>query len=771
MDKNIFPKIRYGCLNDHFNLLGGGTVHAFKFLEYLKKFYDVDVYIPKTPKTKEWMKNYLHLDVEGLTFHKHTPDIGEKYHYGFLNISHWRAEKTNALKKYMLVFFPQFYFPIQSDYEFLANSKYTKENIIKRWKRSPKEIQVVYPPIMTSQFKSGKKNNTILHVSRITKPRPEADKGHRQMIKAFKELVDKGLKGWEFYLIGQVQEQDYYDELVSMAKGYPIKFFPSVPFDKLKKLYSEAKIYWHLTGITMPAEAGAQEHFGMTTVEAMSSGCVPVTLNTGGQPEIIQNGLNGYLIKSVEELKDKTIELIENQNKLINMSDLAIERSKDFDEKVTAKKFYSVISKTDKVSIIILCWNNSKYTKDCVNRLYEVTPPGFELILVDNASTDDTRTVLQQLKKRYKDIKLIFNKTNLGFAKSNNIGSKQSTRPYVCYLNNDTLPQYGWLERMIDVLEIKRKAAIVGARLYFPYDPKRGWIVQHAGVTFENGEPKHIGGRQPDSRVRNAGIEEVEAVTGACMLIRKQFARFDERFKRGYYEDNDLCLKVREKGYKAYINHEAKLIHYEGKSQVMAQKKDKDGFKETNLKNKELFHKLWDKRIKKLNKIDPALEMIGTSHIRNIEIGGGKTPLYPNYAQIDLRKLPGIKYQNDARVLPFASNSISNVCACYMLQCLNQEEAMVALREWFRVLRPGGKLEIHVPDLSKIMKAFISTQDEDLLKEIYGEQNHELDYYKYGWTLQTIDILLSKVNFVRVLYAKTPKNKPYSLSVVAYKPK
>ena len=768
----MFPKIRCGCLNDHFDLLGGGTVHAFKFLEYLKKFYDVDVYIPKTPKTKAWMKNYLHLDVEGLTFYKYTPGIGKKYDYMFLNISHWKCEETSAFKKYMLVFFPQFYFPIQSGYEFLANSKYTKENIIKRWKKSSKKIHVVYPPIMTSQFKSGKKNNTIIHVSRITNPRPEADKGHRQMIKAFKGLVDKGLKGWNFYIVGQVREQDYYDELVSMAKGYPIKFFPSIPFGKLKKLYSEAKIYWHLTGITMPSEAGAQEHFGMTTVEAMSSGCVPVTLATGGQLEIIQNGLNGYLIKGIKELKDKTTELIENQNKLRNMSSLAIKRSKDFDEKVTAKQFYSIVSKTNKVSIIILCWNNSQYTKDCVNRLYEVTPPGFELILVDNGSTDNTRDVLKQLKKRYRDIKLIFNKNNLGFAGGNNIGAKQSTNPYICYLNNDTLPQWGWIERMIDVLETNSKAAIVGARLYFPYNEKKGWLVQHAGITFVNGNPKHIGGRQPDSRVRKAGIEEVDAVTGACMLIRKRFAKFDERFKRGYYEDNDLCMKVREKGYKVYINHEAKLIHHEGKSQEIAQKRDKDKFREINLKNKSLFHKIWsNKRIKKLTKVSSVLNMTGAGCVKKIEIGGGETPIYSNYAQVDLRKLPGIKYQNDARVLPFASNSISNICASYILNCFSKTDAEVAIREWFRILQFGGRLELHIPNLDKLMRTFVSTQDENLLKEIYGNQHHELDYYKHGWTFQTIDILLSKVNFVRVSHIDAPKDKPYSLSIEAFKPK
>jgi len=230
----FFKKLKIGCLNDHFDILGGGTVHSFKFIEYLKKFYNIDVYVSGTPKTKEWMQRFLHLDTEGINIYPYTKGCGNKYDYMFLNISHWRAEETKALKKYMLVFFPQFYFPLY-DYEFLANSKYTKDNIIKRWKQTPERIHVVYPPIMTSQFiPSDNKEKNIIHVSRITPPVPEADKGHRQMIQAFKEMVDAGLKDWTFHIIGQVQDQIYFGELYRIAHGYPIKFHVDIPFEKLK---------------------------------------------------------------------------------------------------------------------------------------------------------------------------------------------------------------------------------------------------------------------------------------------------------------------------------------------------------------------------------------------------------------------------------------------------------------------------------------------------------------------------------------------------------
>lgn len=772
---NFFKKIKVGILNDHFDQLGGGTVHSFKFVEYLKEFYDCDVYIPGTPKTTDWMKNMLNLDIKGVSFYKYTKGIGKKYDYMFFNISHWKAEQTDALKKFMLVFFPQFFFPLY-DYKFLANSQYTKKNIIDRWKQNEDEISVIYPPIMTKQFKPASiKKNQIIHVSRLAAPRPEADKGHKQMIEAFRTMCDAGLTGWTFHLVGQVQDQSYVQKLKQYARGYPIAFHESIPFSQLQKLYAESKIYWHMTGITMPHELGAQEHFGMTTVEAMSSGCVPIVFNSGGQSEIVDDEKNGYLVSNITKTVDRTMELINSPKMLKNMSIEAVKKSKQFDEKKIRKKFFSIISRTNKVSIIILTWNNGKLTKDCVDRLYKITPPGFELILVDNNSTDGSKNTLKSLKKKYlklgHDIKCIFNKENLGFSKGNNIGLKQATRDYILYLNNDTLPQWGWLERMIDVLDTKEDAAIVGSRLYFKQKQDGLWEIQHAGIKFNiDKEPKHIGRFQKDHLVNTIGIQEVEAVTGACLMIRKKFAKFNEKYIRGYYEDTDMCLKVREKGYKIYINHESKVIHYEGKSQDVLKKQDSAKFKKISIKNKILFHKTWDKKMKKLPKISQELDTTGVSHVKNIEIGGGKNPLYPKYTQVDIRKLPKIKYNNDARALPFPSNSISTIVTSYMLPCLNKHEAERALREWFRVLKPGGKLEIHVPDLEQIMKKFISTKDEQLLLEIYGSQEDELSSFAYGWDFQSLEKLLSRINFVRLGMIKKPANKPLSLSLKIFKP-
>jgi len=770
--KNPFPRITCGVLNDHVDQLGGGTVHAFKFLEYLKLYYDCDVYMPKDPKSKKWMREFLHLDTEGLRFFKYEKGAEDKYKYLFLNISHWRIAASKAKKRWALVFFPQFYFPTH-DFNFLANSKYTKENIKKKWKIPAKKIKVVYPPIMVSQFNPLKKTNSIIHVSRFSGPVPEADKGHRQMIETFKKMVDGGLKGWTLDMVGQIQDPKYYDALQAIAKGYPIVFHAGAAFSTLQELYGKAKIYWHMTGVTMPKELGAQEHFGMTIVEAMASGAVPISLNSGGPKEIIKDGKNGFLVVDTSGLAKKTELLIKDDALLKKMSKGAIKRSGLFDEEKTKEKFYSVLTRTDKVSIIILCYNNLHLTKKCVERLYEVTPPGFELILVDNASTDVTKQYFKEVREKYPNVKCVFNRENYGFSKGNNKGLKKATREYVCYLNNDTEPQWGWLERMVDVLEGNEEAGVVGARLYFPQEGARPWKIQHAGISFNSmGVPHQDGSRQADDLVPGVGVQEVEAVTGAALLVRKELAKFDEVYERGYYEDDDLCLRAREKGYRVYINHEARLIHHEGATQHLSKVKDEAKHNAISRQNKETFIKVWKDRMRELPPIRKEIDISGTGAPLKIEIGGGENPLYPDWVQVDLRKLPNVKYQKDARALPFASNSLINICSSHLLQCLTRPQAELALAEWFRCLKPGGQLEIHVPDLDQLFRHYLSQRDLDteIMQETYGKQEYELDYYHWGYSFQTLDIILSKVGFVRVTKINPTSNHKFNLAVLAFKP-
>jgi len=116
----------------------------------------LDVFLPGLPKGQEWMKYFLNLDTKGLNFDNFKPEKAFNNYDLFLNISHWRIVETDAKKKFAVVFFPQFFFPTY-DYTLLANSQYTKKNIITRWVVPENRVKVIYPPIMTKEFNAGKK--------------------------------------------------------------------------------------------------------------------------------------------------------------------------------------------------------------------------------------------------------------------------------------------------------------------------------------------------------------------------------------------------------------------------------------------------------------------------------------------------------------------------------------------------------------------------------------------------------------------------------------
>ncbi len=214
-----------------------------------------------------------------------------------------------------------------------CNSEYTKS--FNKGKFS-KITTVIYPPV-NFYINKRRKKNIILHVGRFrVKNVTGVDDYKKQavMVKAFKHMVDKGLKGWEFVLAVSIRENDkkQFEEMKKLTRGYPIRFIVNSPNDALGDIYSEAKIYWHASGFGENLDLYPEhaEHFGISTVEAMSAGCVPVVINAGGQKEIVTDGKNGFLWDTSKELQVKTLELMRNELLLNKLSEQAIESAKKF---------------------------------------------------------------------------------------------------------------------------------------------------------------------------------------------------------------------------------------------------------------------------------------------------------------------------------------------------------------------------------------------------------------------------------------------------------
>ncbi|OGH24746.1 MAG: hypothetical protein A3B47_00500 [Candidatus Levybacteria bacterium RIFCSPLOWO2_01_FULL_39_24] len=216
--------------------------------------------------------------------------------------------------------------------DIFCNSYFTKDLIDKKLHVNSK---VIYPPVVLNRDKKIKKENIILHVGRLSVNESGVNyKKQDIMIKAFKKLIDGGLKNWEFVIVIGVKGEDRtaLNKLKEMSKGYLIKILDNPSNKTLWENYSKARIYWHATGYgeNLQKYPERAEHFGISTVEAMGSGCVPVVFNAGGQKEIVEDNKSGYLCNGMEDFIVKTNGLIGNEDLLRRMSLESIKRSDVF---------------------------------------------------------------------------------------------------------------------------------------------------------------------------------------------------------------------------------------------------------------------------------------------------------------------------------------------------------------------------------------------------------------------------------------------------------
>lgn len=220
-------------------------------------------------------------------------------------------------------------FKIRRANKIICNSLFTKKYIDKKLHR--KSI-VLYPPVGSySSLHNLKKENLILTVGRFEKLKTGGTfKKHEILIEAFKSLIKKGLKNWKLVVVISHKKTDE-DEILKIKndiKEYPIEIVRNATWSVLESLNKRAKIYWHAAGFNEDLEKHPEkaEHFGITTVEAMSAGAVPVTIKAGGQAEIVDEK-SGFFWNTKEELIAETLRLINDENLLKSVSKNAIKRS------------------------------------------------------------------------------------------------------------------------------------------------------------------------------------------------------------------------------------------------------------------------------------------------------------------------------------------------------------------------------------------------------------------------------------------------------------
>jgi glycosyltransferase involved in cell wall biosynthesis len=216
-----------------------------------------------------------------------------------------------------------------------AMASYSKVIVISefthRWLRNWWGIggQVVYPPCRNyaaERARDCQNDKVILTVGRFFAPKPDNHhKRHDVLIDAF-ALLSRIVDGYELHLVGSCAPdeatQRYVESLRERAHGLPVQFHLDADHETLVELYQRARLYWHATGYdnTPGTHPEREEHFGITTVEAMSAGAVPIVVPGGGQPEIVVDGVNGYHWRSIRELVDRSTELISDDERWHAMS-------------------------------------------------------------------------------------------------------------------------------------------------------------------------------------------------------------------------------------------------------------------------------------------------------------------------------------------------------------------------------------------------------------------------------------------------------------------
>lgn len=219
------------------------------------------------------------------------------------------------------------------------------------------------------------------------------------------------------------------------------------------------------------------------------------------------------------------------------------------------------------VSIIVPVFNKWPITRGCLEAVWATVPREYdiEVIVSDDASTDDTALALVSMAMTEPRLKVLRNEKNCGFVESCTRAAAAATGDILVFLNNDTVPLPGWLEPLIRTFELFPNVGAVGGKLLFP----DGRLQEAGGILFSDASACHFGRGEANAMAPLFEyVRHVDYVSGALLATpRKLFADlggFDPDFAPGYYEDTDYCFRLRELGYGIYYQPEAVIVHLEG---------------------------------------------------------------------------------------------------------------------------------------------------------------------------------------------------------------
>lgn len=299
-----------------------------------------------------------------------------------------------------------------------------------------------------------------------------------------------------------------------------------------------------------------------------------------------------YLENDPDKFCDKVALCLNNQDSLADRESM-FEFARENDWDCRAEDFEAAIMKVHpKISIIVLCYNQLDYTRECVESILNYTAyPNYELILVDNHSTDDTAEYLTSVAKTSDRIKLVLNQTNRGFAGGNNDGIAVSDGEYVVLLNNDTVITKGWLTGLLKHFVEDGSVALVG-----PVTNSIGnegkILVDYSNISdmpafAHKYTTSHMGEEYP-----HHGI-----LAMFCLMFSKEYYKkagpLDEKYGIGMFEDDDYSTAALKMGYRIVMAEDVFIHHY---GTVSFKKLENEEYLKIFNANRKYFEKKWGTR-------------------------------------------------------------------------------------------------------------------------------------------------------------------------------
>lgn len=310
--------MRIAIYNLYFRTLGGGERRSAVLAEHLGRAHKTTLFTNE-PISVDAVRNLfgvnlLNVEVVPLAGRDHIAEIDARKPDLFINNSHNSEFVCPASMGIYMCMFPESEVAPPASYSTVtANSRFTAHWIRKRWGLN---AEVVYSPC-EEMGPPERKEKIILNVARFFAP--DGQSHHKRqdlLLETFRRMPDVRDAGWELRFVGNIgtspADPAFVDQLQSRARDLPVHFHFGLDLPQLRELYRRASVYWHATGFGFDEglHPSKQEHFGMSIVEAISAGVIPLAFNGGGPRETITSGVNGFLWNNPDELQAYTRRLI-----------------------------------------------------------------------------------------------------------------------------------------------------------------------------------------------------------------------------------------------------------------------------------------------------------------------------------------------------------------------------------------------------------------------------------------------------------------------------